>query len=52
MTAEPFIVAAIVAGCAFYFVRRLYLTFSGKSGGSCGCSDCPSKKPSEKVTRI
>ncbi|MDZ4859510.1 MAG: FeoB-associated Cys-rich membrane protein [Candidatus Hydrogenedentes bacterium] len=51
MSLEAIIVALIVGGCVFYFVRRLYRTFAGKAGGSCSCSDCPAKSPTDNAAQ-
>lgn len=43
MTWDGIGVAAIVAACVVYLVRRWYRMLAGKSTG-CGCGDCPAGK--------
>lgn len=48
MGLQDVIVLSVVAACVAYTARRVWRTFSGKSGCGCGQSRCSSAPPTKK----
>ena len=47
---QDILVLAAVAACVAYTARRVWRTYSGRSGCGCGQSQCPNTTKTEKET--